>query len=370
MASTYDRPRTNVRLGVAGLGRIGLLHADHLFGHVPHADLQVVADVSADRARSVADRLGVKWTTEVDSLVTDPDLDALVIATPTPTHPSYVEGAARAGKAIFCEKPLGLNEAATRAVISTVETLGVPLQVGLHRRFDPDTRYVRHLIAAGELGNLFSFRTSLRDMVPQPIEYIRESGSFFVDVTIHDLDLARWLIGEIVEVSVSGASVSDPGYAEMGTVDHAVVVVRFESGALGVIDNSRIAGYGYEASTEVVGSNAAVRIEHSERTGVTLLCEESSRRDHVTDFVERFREAYRAELEDFVDAVRHGRQVAVTGADALAAFTLAQACDLSHRTGAPVRLEADRAAGRIEYKMQESALRRSGHSDDNARTAP
>ncbi|MEZ5218845.1 MAG: Gfo/Idh/MocA family oxidoreductase [Ilumatobacteraceae bacterium] len=223
--------------------------------------------------------------------------------------------------------------------------------MGLHRRFDPDTSAARDLVTGGRIGAPYYFRTSLRDMTPQPLEYIKVSGSFFVDVSIHDLDLARWLVGEIVEVSATGSSVSNPAYDELGTVDQAVIVVRFENGALGVIDNSRIAGYGYEASSEIVGAEATLRIDHSQRTNLTVLSGESARRDHVVDFVERFRDAYRLELVSFVDAVRNRRPVAVDGWDALAAFTLASAADRSWRSGEPVRLEIDRAGDRVEYSV-------------------
>lgn len=348
----HDGP---LRVGVAGLGRIGALHASNLFGEVPFARLVAVADIDETRARQTGERYGAAWTTDVDALLTDDSVDAIVIATPTPSHPDHVEAAAAAGKAIFCEKPLGLDEQRTRELLAVVERTGVPLQVGLHRRFDPDTTAAHDLVANGRVGAPYFFRTSLRDMTPQPIEYIRVSGSFFVDVSIHDLDLARWLIGEIVEISATGSSVSDPAYAELGTVDQAVIVVRFENGALGVIDNSRIAGYGYEASTEVVGAEATLRIEHSNRTNLSVLRDQTARRDHVGDFVERFRDAYRLELVSFVDAVRKGQPVAVDGWDALAAFTLATAADRSWRTGQPVRLDVERIGDRVRYGISPHA---------------
>ncbi len=343
---TVDR---DLRVGVAGLGRIGTVHANNLFGEIPYARLVAVADIDEQHARQTGERYGAAWTTDVDSLLTDDGIDAVVLATPTPSHPDLVEAAATAGKAIFCEKPLGLDEQRTREVLAIVEQAGVPLQVGLHRRFDPDTSAARQLVAGGRIGTPYFLRTSLRDMKPQPLEYIKVSGSFFVDVSIHDLDLARWLVGEIVEVSATGSSVSDPAYSQFGTVDQAIIVVRFEDGALGVIDNSRIAGYGYEASSEVVGAEATLRIDHSQRTNVTVLSAEYARRDHVIDFVERFSDAYRLELASFVDAVRSGRPVAVDGWDALAAFTLASAADRSWRTGEPVRLDINRTGERVEY---------------------
>ncbi|OZM77946.1 Gfo/Idh/MocA family oxidoreductase [Pseudonocardia sp. MH-G8] len=353
MSTTRSRDG-RVRIAVAGLGRIGALHAENLAGRVPHAQLVRVIDVDEDRARAMGERLGVAWSTDTATLWTD-DVDAVVVASPTPTHPEMVRACAAAGKAVFCEKPLGLTERETLEALADVDRHGVALQVGMHRRFDPDTLRAKELAEQGELGEVYSFRTSLRDMLPQPMDYIRQSGSFFVDVTIHDLDLARFLVGEIVEVSVFGASVSDPGYAELGTVDHAAIVVRFANGSLGLIDNSRVAGYGYEASTEIVGSTAAVRIGGSQRTNVAVLSGAASRLDHVTDFVERFTEAYRAELEAFVESVRGSQPVGVTGWDALAAFTLARACDRAFTTGRPVRLEHEVVDGRVRYLPAEDA---------------
>jgi predicted dehydrogenase len=334
-----------LRVAVVGLGRIGALHAEHAFGQVPFAELVAVADVDEALARSTGERFGAVWTTDTAQLLADPTIDAVVLATPTAQHPDHVEAAALAGKAIFCEKPLALSDERTRQVIAAVETAGVPLQVGLHRRLDPDTAEAKRAVEAGELGTPYSFRTSLRDMNPQPLEYIANSGSFFIDVSIHDLDLARWLVGEIVEVTAFGSSVSDPGYAEMDSVDHAVIV--------GVIDNSRVAGYGYEASTELVGSKSTLRIANSQRTQVTVLSDANARNDHAVDFVERFRDAYRLELVAFVEAVRNGVPPPVTGWDALAAFTLATASDRSWRTGRPVALTVDRSNGRIEYRIDD-----------------
>jgi len=340
-----------IRVGVAGLGRIGSLHAENIAGRIPFAELASVVDADASRAEEYGNRYGVPWGVSTDDILSDQSIDAIVIATPTPDHPRTVLAAAAAGKAVFCEKPLGLDEAETVSIIEEVESLGGFLQVGLHRRFDPDAARVKSLIAENTLGEVYSFQTSLRDMYPQPMEYIRQSGSFFVDVSIHDLDVARWLIGEITEVSVFGSSVSDPEYEKLGTVDHAVIVVRFENGALGVLDNSRIAGYGYESSTEIVGSLAAARIDASPRSNVSVLADASSCSDHVIDFVERFHDAYRNEIVEFVRSIREGLPPQVTGSDALAAFVLGTACDRAFTTGKTVQLNHELTSGGVRYSI-------------------
>ena len=236
-----------VGLGVAGLGRIGLMHAENLAGQVPSAELLRVVDADEARARATGEQLGVAWSTSYEDLLADPNVHGVVIATPTPLHVEMVERAAAAGKHIFCEKPISLDLSSTLAAIDVAREAGSALQIGFHRRFDPDFAAAAERIDAGELGDVYFFRTTLRDKQPPPMEYIKASGGFFVDVTIHDLDAARWLVGEIEEVTAHGAALSDPAFEAADDVDNAVVVLRFANGALGVIDESRAAGYGYGA---------------------------------------------------------------------------------------------------------------------------
>ena len=222
------------------------------------------------------------------------------------------------------------------ATIEAVEAAGVPLQVGFHRRFDPDWAAAAARIAAGELGEVTLFRTSLRDMTPPDPSFLSGSGGFFVDVTVHDLDVARWLVGEVVEVTAHGAA-SDPAFAALGDIDTAVCVLRFANGALGVIDNSRSARYGYECSTEVMGTLATVRVEAPRpvewrtpgQAGYPL----------ARDFEERYPAAYAAELDAFARCVLDGTPPRVTGRDALAAFDLSVAASESWRTGTTVTVK-------------------------------
>ncbi len=190
----------------------------------------------------------------------------------------------------------------------------------------------------GDLGEVYLFRTSLRDKQPPGMDYVASSGGFFVDVTVHDLDTARWMVGEIVEVTAVGAALSNPAFAELGDIDHSVVTLRFANGALGVIDNSRAAGYGYECSAEIMGSKATVRIDRHRRIYNEWLTPGQASVDRVDDFKELFEDAYRLELEDFARSILDDRPPRVTGDDALAAFLLAEACDRSLREGRTVRL--------------------------------
>ena len=325
-----------LRIGLAGLGRIGRIHAANLAWRCPSVELAAVTDADPGAAARAGAELGVPVAPDFDALLSA--VDSVVVATPTGTHAELVTRAARAGKAVFCEKPVSLDRRATVDTLAAVAAAGVPFQVGFHRRFDPDWAAATERIRAGELGQVYLFRTSLRDLQAPDPAFLASSGGFFLDVSIHDLDIARWMVGEVVEVYATGAALSDPRFAEVGDIDTALVTLRFASGALGVIDNSRSAGYGYECSTEVVGSAATVRIDNRPPRHYRWLTPGADTTGIPRDFQERYPEAYQAELEGFARAVLTGQPVAVGGADALAAYDLAVAADRSWRTGLPVRV--------------------------------
>ena len=336
-----------LRVGLAGLGRMGRIHAANLAWRCPSARLAGVTDADPAVAAAVGAELDVPVLPSYDALLSE--VDAVAVATPTGTHAELVTRAARAGRAVFCEKPVSLDRAATVSTLDAVRAAGVPLQVGFHRRFDPDWVAATERIRAGELGRVYLFRTSLRDMRSPRPDFLAGSGGFFVDVTIHDLDVARWMVGEIVQVGAHGAALSDPGFADLGDIDTALVTLRFESGALGVIDNSRSAGYGYECSTEVLGSAATVRIDNPPRRHYQWLTPGQAATETVRDFEQRYPWAYAAELEGFARAVLDGRTPAVTGADALAAFDLAGAADRAWRTGRTQALRPVHTADGVDY---------------------
>lgn len=339
--------RSRLRVGLAGLGRMGRIHAANLAWRCPSARLAGVTDADPAAAAAVGTELDVPVLPSYEALLSE--VDAVAVATPTGTHADLVTRAARAGRAVFCEKPVSLDRAATVAALAEVARAGVPLQVGFHRRFDPDWVAATARIAAGELGEVYLFRTSLRDMRSPRPDFLAGSGGFFVDVTIHDLDVARWMVGEIVAIGALGAGLSDPGFAELGDIDTALVTLRFESGALGVIDNSRSAGYGYECSTEVVGSAGTVRIENPPRHHYQWLTPGRATVPLVEDFEQRYPWAYAAELEAFARSVLDGVPPRVTGMDALAAFDLASAADRAWRTGRTQLLTPVRTAAGVDY---------------------
>ena len=323
-----------VGIGLAGLGRMGQVHLRNLAGRerrCASAELTAVYDVDPDRAAAVAAQVGAPAAATFAELLER--CEAVAITTSTASHAALSQEAAAAGRPVFCEKPLSHDRDTTVATIEAAERAGVALQVGFHRRFDPDWAAAAERIHAGELGEVTFFRTSLRDMTPPDPAFLSGSGGFFADVTVHDLDVARWLVGEVVEVTAHG-SAHDPAFAELGDVDTAVVVLRFANGALGVIDNGRAARYGYECSTEVVGTRATVRVEAPRP--VEWRTPGQAAFPLARDFEERYPAAYAAELDAFAACVRDGSPPRVTGRDALAAFDLAAACDASWRGGRTV----------------------------------
>ncbi|HEY8339027.1 MAG TPA: Gfo/Idh/MocA family oxidoreductase, partial [Egibacteraceae bacterium] len=221
-----------VRVGMIGLGRLGRVHAENLAWRVAGVELVRVVDTRAEVAREVGARLGVDWADDPAAVLDDAAVEGVVVATPTPTHVALVRAAAAAGKHVFCEKPLSFDLGAARDAVAAAAAAGVRLQVGFHRRFDPDWVAAVERIRAGELGEVRLLRTSLRDMQPPSRDYLASSGGFFADVAVHDFDTARWMVGEVAEVAATGAAL-DPEIAALGDIDTAVVVLRFAGGALG-----------------------------------------------------------------------------------------------------------------------------------------
>jgi inositol 2-dehydrogenase len=338
-----------VPVALIGLGRMGRIHAANLAARCRSAVLAVVADADPRVAAAVGEELEVPWTADLDQVFGDADVRAVAVATPTATHGDLAVRAAQAGKHVFCEKPIALDRPATVRTVEAVHATGVTFQVGFHRRHDPDWVAATRRIHAGEMGRPYLFRTSLRDMKPPPVEFLAGSGGFFVDVTIHDLDTARWMIGEIVEVASYGSALADSAIRAIGDIDTALVVLRFESGALGVIDNSRAAGYGYECSTEVMGELATTRIDRPQHRHYQWLTPGAATYGINRDFEERYPLAYAEEMEAFARCVRDDTEPAVTGLDALAAFDLATAADLSWRTGRTVPVVPERRDGGVVY---------------------
>ena len=346
-----ERRRGRLRVGVLGLGRMGRFHAESLAGRAARCELACVSDLDAGRGEQVARELGVPFFADPDAMMSSVDVDAVVVATPSASHAALSVAAARAGKHTFCEKPISLDHGTTVRTLEEISRCGVVFQVGLHRRFDPDWVLVAERIGAGELGDPYFYRASLRDMSSPPASFLTGSGGMFLDVTLHDLDVARWWMGEVVRITAQGAALSDPAFAREGDVDVAVVTLEFESGALGVIDNGRSAGYGYESSAEVVGSKASAWIGNRPPHGVEWRTPGWRSSAVAADFTERYPAAYRRELEGFARSVLDGEPVRASGWDALAAFELGMAAARSYRTGRAVRTRPYVTASGVRYEI-------------------
>ncbi|HEY6693457.1 MAG TPA: inositol 2-dehydrogenase [Solirubrobacteraceae bacterium] len=324
-----------VRVGVIGVGRIGRMHADLLARRVPGASLVAVHDPDRAAARAV----GVPTFDAVEELLAD--VDAVAICSTTETHADLIVAAARAGRAIFCEKPISLVLAEVDRALAAVGEAGVPFQIGFNRRFDPAHEAVRAAVVRGDVGTPQIVRISSRDPDPPPMEYVRGSGGIFLDMTVHDFDMARYVTGsEVVEVFARGAVHVDPAFGEAGDVDTALVTLVHENGCLTAIDNSRRAVYGYDQRVEVFGSRGMAASENPlAHTGVVRTADGTSMPGLPYFFLERYVPSYVREWEAFIDAVRTGATPPVSGADARAPLVIGLAAQRSLREGRPVRIE-------------------------------
>ncbi|MBI3183877.1 MAG: inositol 2-dehydrogenase [Myxococcales bacterium] len=332
----------NVRLAVIGAGRIGRVHAENASFRVPGAEVVAVADVMRSAAEACAARVRAqKATDRIEEVLADHSVDAVVIASSTDTHARLIAEAARSGKHVFCEKPIDLDLEKIDAAIAEVKRAGVLFQVGFNRRFDPSFQKARELVQAGKVGEPQLLRITSRDPKPPPIDYVKVSGGLFADMTIHDFDVARWMMGdEVEELFAFSGNLVDPAIREVGDIDTAVVSLRYGSGALGSIDNSRRAVYGYDVRVEVFGSDGVVQVGNLPPSTVTVGGVGGYRSDGpLFWFIERFEQAYVNELRHFVDCVSKGIAPSVGAADGRAPVLLARAASRSLAERRPLKVE-------------------------------
>jgi myo-inositol 2-dehydrogenase/D-chiro-inositol 1-dehydrogenase len=328
-------------VGVIGVGRMGSFHAETLARRLPAARLAAVADPAPGAAQQLAEQLGCPQTfTDPGQLLADPAIDAVVIATPARTHADLVEAAARAGKAVYCEKPMARTLAEADRAIDAAHRAGVPLQIGFNRRYDAGFRAAHDKITAGAIGTPQLLRSLTRDPEladPAPIP----PWTIFLETLIHDFDALRFLNpgAEPVEVFAVADALIRPDFKDRGLLDTAIVTVRFDNGALATAEASFQAVYGYDVRGEVLGSAGMLTMGDLRRTHLTGYGPDGITADCVTYDQDLFRDAYVAELADFTDCVRAGRLPAVTGEDARAALSIARAAIGSVTTGAPVRID-------------------------------
>jgi myo-inositol 2-dehydrogenase/D-chiro-inositol 1-dehydrogenase len=325
---------TSIGFGVIGLGRIGAFHAESLRHHVSGAHL-VAAAVDAEHRRALLTSSSAPCELEADvpSLLARPDVEAVLVASPAVAHAEHIALAAAAGKPIFSEKPLAHTVAAAEGAAAAVVDAGVPFQIGFQRRYDRGYARARELIAVGAIGEVEMFRGMSCDRLG-PIEFLRTSGGIFMDLASHDFDAARFLTGqEVTEVFAIGAVLVAPELASFDDVDYAVVLLRFGNGALGVVQASWRAPYGYDIRAEVHGSTGKVVTEVDEKYPATLYDERGKVSERHDQFLERFSDAYRAELQGFVDALHAGTTPTPEVEDALQAMRISAAATQSRREG-------------------------------------
>jgi myo-inositol 2-dehydrogenase/D-chiro-inositol 1-dehydrogenase len=328
-------------VGLIGAGRIGRIHARNIASHIRRARITRIADTDPGKAGELAATVGnAKASADYREVIDDPAIEAVIVASSTDTHADIVVEAARRGKHVFCEKPVDLTVAKVRRAIAAVEEAGVKLQVGFNRRFDHNFRRIHELVKQGAVGELHLVRITSRDPAPPPADYVAGSGGMFLDMTIHDFDMARFLSGsEVVEVYAKGAVLVDPAIGAAGDIDTAVVTLTFENGALGVIDNSRRAAYGYDQRAEVFGSKGSASCVNDAPSSVTLATRESVTADTpLYFFLERYRQSFVDEMEAFFNAVIDGTPVPVGGIDGLKTLLIGLAAKRSLAEERPVKL--------------------------------
>jgi myo-inositol 2-dehydrogenase/D-chiro-inositol 1-dehydrogenase len=334
---------TKLNVGLIGAGRIGRVHAENLAYRIPEANVVAVADVVFDSAKTCAAEFQIPTALSDPQVILDDDaVEAVVICASTDTHAPLIMAAAQAGKHIFCEKPIALDLSVIDEALAVVEQHGVKLQIGFNRRFDPNFRQARELVAAGKLGAPHIVRITSRDPAAPPVEYIKVSGGIFLDMTIHDFDMARYLLdSEVEEIYATGGTLIDPAIGEAGDIDTAVLTLRYANGALGVIDNSRQAVYGYDQRVEIFGSEGGVVVANNVPHRATLF---DAAGVHgalpLYFFLERYQEAYVAEMKAFVKAIQEDEAPLVTGIDGRIPVVMGLAAWQSYRENRPVKVSS------------------------------
>lgn len=331
-----------ITVGIIGAGRIGKVHAENIAKFVPEMEIKRIADpYMSPETEEFLRRLRIPCIgKDPEEILNDPDIRAVIVCSPTDLHAEYVIRAARAGKDVFCEKPIDYRLDRVHAAIDAAKEAGVQLQVGFCRRFDHNHRAVYEAVRAGKVGKVNLVRISSRDPAPPTIEYVKVSGGIFCDMMVHDFDMARFLAGsEVTEVFAYGAVLVDPAIGEAGDVDTAVVTLRFENGALGVIDNSRKAVYGYDQRVEVFGSEGAVMDGNDTPNNAVFYGEDGTVSGACYKVMwDRYTGAFAAEQRAFAQALLRHEPVPVTGEDGLYPILIAAAAAKSMKEGRPVRI--------------------------------
>jgi myo-inositol 2-dehydrogenase/D-chiro-inositol 1-dehydrogenase len=333
--------KEKVNIAVIGTGRMGSIHTRNLARLIPGANLVALCDLRLEAAQALADELGVpRVVRNYHELLADPDIEAILIATNTDTHAAIIKDVAGAGKHIFCEKPLALEIKAIDEALAAVEKAGVKLQVGFNRRFDRSYQRVREVVKSGAIGRTCILKIVNRDPELPSMEFLRSSGGMFLDMSIHDFDMARFQIGEVEEIYAAGSVLIDSELNSFGDLDTTLITLKFADGTIGNIDNSRQSVYGYDQSLEVFCLNGTVKADNESET--TVMLADTAGMHHAKPpywFVNRYGPCYVEEVRQFVEAVLHDRPVPATGADGRAAVVLGYAAWKSYHENRPINIK-------------------------------
>lgn len=328
-------------VGVIGAGRIGKLHIENLVHHVPDVKIKTVADVKIDHLKEWAENLGIpNLTANHEDILKDKEIKTVIICSSTDTHSQFIVESARAGKDIFCEKPIDYDLGRIHEALDAVEKANVKLMIGFNRRFDHNFMRIRESTERGEIGKPQIIKITSRDPAPPPIEYVKVSGGLFFDMTIHDWDMARFQAGdEVQEIFTKGEVMIDEEIGKAGDIDTAVAVLKFKSGALGIIDNSRQAVYGYDQRVEVFGSKGALIAENDTPNTVKLYTDKCTSSDKIPYFfLERYNDSYITEMKEFTKCLKENTKPPVGGIDGLNAVLIAIAAKKSLDENRPVKI--------------------------------
>lgn len=329
-----------LNVGIIGAGRIGQVHAKSITYHIPQAKIVAISDIYYEGAEKVAESLGIPNAYEdYHEILNNPEIDAVLICSSTDTHADIAVEAAEAGKHIFCEKPVDLTVAKIKKVIAAVEKAGVKLQIGFNRRYDHNFAEIKRLANDGKLGKLQTIKITSRDPEPPSIDYVKVSGGIFLDMTVHDFDMARFIGGEVEEVYANAAATVDEAIGEAGDVDTALIALKFKNGAIGVIDNCRKACYGYDQRLEVFGTGGQASAANDTPTNVSYINENGNMTDKpLYFFLERYMQSFTDEMTEFINAVQNDELTKTTVNDGLEALRLGLAAKLSVKEHRPVKL--------------------------------
>ena len=329
-----------LKIGIIGVGRMGKIHLENLSRKIEGVEL-VAAVNPGKEGQHFAKEHGIKNVSDdIEIILQNSEIDAVLISSPSDTHSEYAVKAAQAGKAVFCEKPIDKSLKKSSETVRTISNLDVPFMIGFNQRFDSNFSKVRTEISKGKIGNLRNLHIVSRDPQPPPISYIKTSGGLFKDMTIHDFDMARFIMGsEVEEVFAYGSCLVDPAIGEVGDIDSATVLLKFENGAVATIENSRESKYGYDQRLEVFGSKGVIKVDNPLKSNVGIATETGSELDrHLNFFMDRYESSYLEEIKVFVDALQNKKPMPVSGEDGLKAIILAEAANTSLKENRPVKI--------------------------------